>query len=744
MVLHLLLGDEPLFHVPAYQLVHPLEFGLYAILGLAGGLISVCFVKLLLWIRKQFMRLPARTQWAQPVAGGTVVGILGWFVPGALGVGYGYVSQALNGQMALGMMALLVILKLIATTTCYSSGNAGGIFGPSLFIGAMLGGATGGAAHIFLPDYTGSVGAYALVGMGTTFAGIVRTPLTSVIMIFEVTRDYSIIVPLMISNLIAYFISSRLQAEPIYEALQHQDGIHLPAGARDREEVLLVARGMHPPAEQIDASETVAGVASRVHHGQGEWPVVDRDGLLGMLSPSRLEEALQQGRGNEPVSALLPSLEPRRHMKAENFPHVHSDHTLDSAMRRMAQTSLTTLPVVSRADIRKLEAVISLHDIMAAYGLEKGTAPDAEAARQQPKPPLSAFGGLVAALVIALVLIGVLSYVYRSGRVARARQYYTQGAAELAQGRYEEAVEHLRNALSISHGPTERLALAQALLKAGRLDEAALYFHELLRQSPNSGAAHLGLARIAVAGKDADLAVREYHRAIDGSWPTDAAQNRLQARLELIETLGRIGRNKQAQSELLAQFAAMPSDPAARKQIAGLLLRFGLPKEAAEVYREILQARPEDAEAQAGLGEADLALNDLSGARDAFSQAVRWNPEAESYRRRLQFIDETIALDPAMRGLPPAERYRRSRKLMEAALGAWDQCAATRTPPDEVRAIADQARKILLDRRPPKSYSEAAESTIALAERLWNERLHLCGAPAAEEPLARAIGLLPR
>src|SRR5208282_778554 len=111
---------------------------------------------------------------------------------------------------------------------CYSSGNAGGIFGPSLFIGAMMGAAVGSIAHTLFPSITAGPGAYALVGMGTAFAGIVRTPLTSVIMIFEVTRDYTIIVPLMISNLIAYFISYRLQKEPIYEALAHQDGIHLP------------------------------------------------------------------------------------------------------------------------------------------------------------------------------------------------------------------------------------------------------------------------------------------------------------------------------------------------------------------------------------------------------------------------------------------------------------------------------------------------------------------------------------
>src|SRR5579871_1447110 len=222
IVLHLLLGDEPLFHVPAYQLVHPLEFAVYAVLGLAGGLVSVAFVKLLLWQRKYFLKLPVYTQWWQPAVGGLTVGILGWFFPDVLGVGYNFVSQALNGEMLIRTMALLVLLKIVATATCYASGNAGGIFGPSLFLGAMLGGAVGGVAHLLLPDYTGSVGAYALVGMGTAFAGIIRVPLTSVIMIFEITRDYSIIVPLMISNLASYFISTRLQEESVYEALLHQ------------------------------------------------------------------------------------------------------------------------------------------------------------------------------------------------------------------------------------------------------------------------------------------------------------------------------------------------------------------------------------------------------------------------------------------------------------------------------------------------------------------------------------------
>jgi CIC family chloride channel protein len=371
MVLHLLLGDEPLFHVPAYQLVHPVEFAVYALLGLAGGLVSAAFVKLLLWQRRWFQALPASTRWWIPVTGGVTVGILGWFVPDVMGVGYGAVGQALNGHMVLGTMALLVCLKLVATATCYSSGNAGGIFGPALFIGAMLGGSVGSVAHIVMPSYTGGVGAYALVGMGAAFAGIIRVPLTSVIMIFEVTRDYSIIVPLMIANLLAYFVSSRLQEEPIYEALLHQDGIHLPisAGDRAKERVLRVSDGLQPGGEPLSASLTVAEALTRVDRGREAWPVADEGGLRGMVSAQRLDRAIADGQGAELLARLVPVPGPAESLSQEVFPHLHADHTLDVALRKIAETGWKVLPVVSRDNVREWRGTISLQDILAAYGV---------------------------------------------------------------------------------------------------------------------------------------------------------------------------------------------------------------------------------------------------------------------------------------------------------------------------------------------------------------------------------------
>jgi len=360
MVLHLVLGDQPLFHVPAYRLVNPVEFGIYAILGIAGGLGSVCFVKLLLGIREWFMKLPKATLWAQPAAGGLLVGLMGWFMPEVLGVGYDYVDMVLGGDFPAKAVALLGVLKIIATPACYGSGNAGGIFGPALFIGAMIGGSVGSAAHFLLPHVTANPGAYALVGMGAAFAGIVRTPLTSVIMIFEMTRDYSIIVPLMISNLISFFISQKLQHAPIYEALALQEGVFLPTG-ESREELagIRVAQvmqiGLEPFPESLDTS---AAKLRLQQMGRNAWPVGDLGHLYGVVT----ERDIDGSKGVKPLREVLGEDGP--------FPYVHPDHPLSLALERMGAAAVDALPVVSRADIRQAYGVVTLADILAAYGVK--------------------------------------------------------------------------------------------------------------------------------------------------------------------------------------------------------------------------------------------------------------------------------------------------------------------------------------------------------------------------------------
>ena len=361
VVLRLLLGNHPLFKVPQYQLVHPLEFAIYALLGIAGGLVSVAFTKLLLGMRERFLRFPQETLWIQPLAGGLLVGLMGWVVPQVLGVGYGYVGDALNGTMALKLMLVLVVLKLLAVTTSYASGNAGGIFGPSLFIGAMLGGAVGTGAHHLFPAYTATPGAYALVGMGAVFAGIVRAPMTSVLMIFEMTQDYAVIVPLMIANLVSLFISSRLQRQPIYEALAVQDGIHLPtAEARQQHGQRRVVRVLRPATESLPADITVQEALQRVRASKFRtWLITNQRGVVGLISLSALERAAREDdtrKLNVMVDPLI-------------FPHVHADQGLDLALDRMGSNHVEILPVVSRADVHKLEGIVTLRDVLDSYGV---------------------------------------------------------------------------------------------------------------------------------------------------------------------------------------------------------------------------------------------------------------------------------------------------------------------------------------------------------------------------------------
>ncbi len=361
MVLRVFLGDHPLFKVPQYQLVHPVEFAVYAVLGVAGGVVSAVFAKLLLGMRARFLRFPQSTAWFQPLAGGLLVGVMGWFVPQVLGVGYGYVGDALNGRMAFQLMLLLVVLKLFAVTVSYSSGNAGGIFGPALFIGAMLGGSVGTVAHHFFPDYTATPGAYALVGMGAVFAGIVRAPMTSVLIIFEMTQDYAVIVPLMIANMVSLFIASRLQHEPIYEALAIQDGVHLPtAETRQRYGQRQVATVMQRGNESLPAVMTVREALERVRSsGVRTWLVADERGVVGVVNSSKLEQAMAES-ADKKLSELLDPM---------HFPHVHPDHGLDLALERMGANQLEILPVVNRGNVHKVEGIVALRDVLDSYGV---------------------------------------------------------------------------------------------------------------------------------------------------------------------------------------------------------------------------------------------------------------------------------------------------------------------------------------------------------------------------------------
>jgi len=218
-------------------------------------------------------------------------------------------------------------------------------------------------AHHLFPAYTATPGAYALVGMGAAFAGIVRAPMTSVLMIFEMTQDYAVIVPLMIANLVSLFIASRLQHEPIYEALAVQDGIHLPrAETRRRYGERQVRRVMQTASQLLPAELTVNEAWERVQSSEfRSWLVTDRRGVVGVINHARLERELAEG-ADKKLAELVDALA---------FPHVHPDQGLDLALERMGENQIDILPVVNRADVHRLEGVVSLRDVLGSYGVSR-------------------------------------------------------------------------------------------------------------------------------------------------------------------------------------------------------------------------------------------------------------------------------------------------------------------------------------------------------------------------------------
>jgi len=230
-----ILGTHPVLEVlRTYSLVSASSLVWYAVLGCLSALVSVAFTDSLLGLRDWFKRLTVIPKWAHPGVGGAVTGLLAvsalaWLhTSGISGGGYQTLGQALLGSLPLKVMLGLCVLKFIATVFSYSSGGVGGIFAPALFIGAMLGGAIGYIDVMVLHHTSDEIGAFAVVGMGAVFAGIIRAPITSVLIIFEMTGGYGLVLPLMVANMSAYALARHWRHTPIYGALLLQDGVELP------------------------------------------------------------------------------------------------------------------------------------------------------------------------------------------------------------------------------------------------------------------------------------------------------------------------------------------------------------------------------------------------------------------------------------------------------------------------------------------------------------------------------------
>src|SRR5947209_4239837 len=313
----MVLGEHPVFDVPAgYGLHHTSSLIFYALLGLAAAPVSLAFTESLLYLRKKFQRLAIIPAWARPGVGGLVTGALAvaalaWLKTGGVtGGGYDVLSEALSGKLVVKVMLALCAMKLVATVFSYGSGGAGGIFAPSLFIGGMLGGAFGFLDVRLLHHDATEIGAFALVGMGAAFAGIVRAPITSVLIIFEMTGGYGLILPLMIANMTSYGLARRLRPVPIYEALLEQDGIHLPhrrGQVSHALEQLRVAEAMTTELVTLDAASDVAAAVKHVEREDfSTFPVLERAGhFVDLVSRARLRRTLAEGGGERQVRQLV-------------------------------------------------------------------------------------------------------------------------------------------------------------------------------------------------------------------------------------------------------------------------------------------------------------------------------------------------------------------------------------------------------------------------------------------------------
>jgi tetratricopeptide (TPR) repeat protein len=306
-----------------------------------------------------------------------------------------------------------------------------------------------------------------------------------------------------------------------------------------------------------------------------------------------------------------------------------------------------------------------------------------------------------------MLVIGFLNYYYRSERSQRADQYYKTGNELLQQDRDDEAVQQFRDALSGSPGNAQyRLALGLALAKANHPAEASVYLNALLKRDPQNALANLGEARIAFAQAKTADAMKFYRRAIDGSWPAGQDKTRMQARFQLASMLEKIGQHR----------------------------------EAAEIFREVLKTDDRNAEAYAGLGAEELALENYQGARDAFQKALQWNPSDQATRKRLDLTEQVLALDPNARGLRTAERYERSKELLQAEVMRFDHCQPAHKAADQA---LDPARKALASHPRRRALEDAAAMNLSLAEDLWRQEQKLCaGALSPNDATERVLARL--
>ncbi len=382
------LGDHPAFPIPQYSVASISELPLFALLGVLCAFVGVAFILLLYWLEDRWDEVPI-PEWLKPVPGGLLVGVVGTvsllvvgdlsaYKLGVFGVGYEAISFVLSGSsVAWSLVAAFLLLKLLATTMTLGSGGSGGVFAPSLFMGCMAGAAFGHLAHAGIAGVETTPAAFALVGMGAVFAAASRAPVTAVLIVYEMTQDYRMILPLMLACAIALAIGGSLSRFSIYNLKLVRRGVHIDLPF---ETLLLgkitVADSMSTDLATLRLDQTLSDVIALAdtsgHHG---FPVLGPDGRLsGLVTMDDVSHALAEGNNSVTVAELA----------THDLIVAHPDETLNEAIIKLGERHLGRVPVVDREDNRHLLGILTRHDIIARYnhalearhvGLHEGVKP---------------------------------------------------------------------------------------------------------------------------------------------------------------------------------------------------------------------------------------------------------------------------------------------------------------------------------------------------------------------------------
>ncbi|MDD3246459.1 MAG: chloride channel protein [Methanosarcina sp.] len=354
-----LFGIKPI-EISSYQLVSPYkELGLYLVLGLLAGITSTILIRTLYYTKDLFSGIPLHPVF-KPALGGLAVGIIGLFYPRVLGMGYDVIMDALNNQFPFKLLLVLLFLKILAFSLSLGSGGSGGTIVPSLFTGAMLGGAFGTAANMFFPGMIAEPGAYAMVGMGAVFAGTARAPLTAILILFEITRDYSLILPLMFACVLSNVMSNALYTESIFTEGLRRRGFKIRKG---REVDIMVSMfvkdamvtHVQTVSEEKNVDILIALMQASRHAG---FPVLDSKGKLsGIVTLSDLRSKVKYGEVDKKIGDIA----------TRDVEVAYPDETLEAVLKRLGSKQIGRLPVVDREDKTRLLGLITRSDVVNSY-----------------------------------------------------------------------------------------------------------------------------------------------------------------------------------------------------------------------------------------------------------------------------------------------------------------------------------------------------------------------------------------